>query len=508
MKTRSSFLAWEQGLTCSRRCSRQPAEMRRERCRLGTLGSLECVRVPSLRNKRAEHFASGTGTASRTDQNAAHIAACGERERAPLGRGSQISYGSPDRTTPSTGLQHDNPFAESKPEKQQTHGDVAVCQFGEKETRRAVRSGITWVLTHLGSKHGGEYIRLVWEIATLKKSVCEAGDDEIGAAPGRSRTRNSHRKELRHVPAGLGASAKTAQMWLLRLARKSEAHVWLKANILPLANDMQKPWWCVKDKSESQLTSTLITSSHSRRNSRWYSGSGMERKRLSAKSQNSHPGRHHECVLLNHQVGCTERSQKARTNVVRRTVREELNCCGDPRPRKGRKEVREPVQCGYGCLAEKHAEQSDVQTHLLERDERLAWQGQLRESGDGSFFLRWGLHASGRWRKSRPTVERARQGLGRGGPWDRPDVSERHGHHSHWNKRRTSQSVPLRPRSATRWWRSNKTIPKQKTASQKQVNLRDPSRLSPPWTSRRGIMTRSVSWHRNQSREIWTSTRR
>ena len=107
--------------------------------------------------------------------------------------------------------------------------------------RRAVRSGITWVLTDLGSKHGGEYIRLVWEIAPLTKCVCEAGDDEIGAAPGRSRTRNSHRKALRHVPAGLGVPAKTAQMWLLGLARKSEAHVWLKANILPLANDMQKP---------------------------------------------------------------------------------------------------------------------------------------------------------------------------------------------------------------------------------------------------------------------------
>ena len=165
----------------------------------------------------------------------------------PLGRGSQISCGSPNRTTPSTGLQHDNPCAESKPEKQQTHGDVAVCRFVEKETRRAVRSGITWVLTDLGSNHGGEYIRLVWEIAPLTTCVCEAGDDEVGAAPGRSRTRNSHRKALRHVPEGLGAPAKTAQMWLLGLARKSEPHVWLKANIFPLANDMQKPLWCVKD---------------------------------------------------------------------------------------------------------------------------------------------------------------------------------------------------------------------------------------------------------------------
>ena len=104
-----------------------------------------------------------------------------------------------------------------------------------------MRSGITWVLTDQGSRHGGEYIRLVSEVAPLTKCVCEAGDDEIGAAPGRTRTRNSHRKALRHVPAGLGASVKTAQMWLLGLARKSEAHVWLKANILPLANDMQKP---------------------------------------------------------------------------------------------------------------------------------------------------------------------------------------------------------------------------------------------------------------------------
>ena len=83
-----------------------------------------------------------------------------ERERVPLGRESQISYGSPDRTT------HGHPFAESKL-KSNKHGDVAVCQFGQKETRRA----------------------------------------------------------LRHVPAGLGAPAKTAQMWLLGLARKSEAHV-------------------------------------------------------------------------------------------------------------------------------------------------------------------------------------------------------------------------------------------------------------------------------------------
>ena len=99
------------------------------------------------------------------------------------------------------------------------------------------------------------------------------------------------------------------------------------------------------------MTRTLITSSHPRRNSMWDSGSGMERKRLSAKSQNSHAGWHHECVWLNHQVGCTERSQKARTEpcpVVRRSVREELNCCGDPRARTGRKEVRAPVQCGYG----------------------------------------------------------------------------------------------------------------------------------------------------------------
>ena len=49
-----------------------------------------------------------------------------------------------------------------------------------------------------------------------------------------------------------------------------------------------------------------------------------------------------------------------------------MNCCGDPRARTGRKEVRVPVQCGSGSLTEKHAEQSDVQTHLLEPDERLA----------------------------------------------------------------------------------------------------------------------------------------
>ena len=59
--------------------------------------------------------------------------------------------------------------------------------------------------------------------------------------------------------------------------------------------------------------------------------------------------------------------------VARCTVRK-LNCCGDPRARTGRKEVRAPVQCGHGSLAEKHAEQSDVQTHLLEPDERLASQ--------------------------------------------------------------------------------------------------------------------------------------
>ena len=96
------------------------------------------------------------------------------------------------------------------------------------------------VRDHVGSDRG-EYIRLIWEIAPLTKSFCDAGDDQIDAAAGRSRTRNSHRKALRHVPAGLGAPAKTAQMWFLGLVRKSEAHVWLKANIFPLANDMQNP---------------------------------------------------------------------------------------------------------------------------------------------------------------------------------------------------------------------------------------------------------------------------
>ena len=109
-------------------------------------------------------------------------------------------------------------------------------------------------------------------------------------------------------------------------------------------------------------------------------------------------------MWLNHQVGCTERSQKARTKpcpVVRRTVRK-LNCCGDPRARTGRKEVRAPIQCGHGSLAEKHAEQSDVQTHLLEPDERLASQCQLRETGDGFLFLT--LTTSREWQmKKEPT---------------------------------------------------------------------------------------------------------
>ena len=60
-----------------------------------------------------------------------------------------------------------------------------------------------------------------------------------GAEPGCSRTRTSHQKALQTALEGVDALPRLTKTWLRGLAARSEAQLWLKADILPLVKEIR-----------------------------------------------------------------------------------------------------------------------------------------------------------------------------------------------------------------------------------------------------------------------------
>ena len=62
-----------------------------------------------------------------------------------------------------------------------------------------------------------------------------------GAEPGRSRTRNSHLKVLQSIPVGFLSFCQLGQVWMLGLANRTEAQLWLKASFVPPTKEIGNP---------------------------------------------------------------------------------------------------------------------------------------------------------------------------------------------------------------------------------------------------------------------------
>ena len=59
-----------------------------------------------------------------------------------------------------------------------------------------------------------------------------------GAEPGRSRTRNSHPKELQLVPERILSLENWTHIRMMGLSNKFEAQLWMKANVVPLMKEL------------------------------------------------------------------------------------------------------------------------------------------------------------------------------------------------------------------------------------------------------------------------------
>ena len=83
-------------------------------------------------------------------------------------------------------------------------------------------------------------LEMAWKVKQLfrRRVLARLEMAKNGAEPGRSRTRNSHLKALQYVPEELNAFVNWAQTWMMGLANKTEAQLWLRVNIVPLTREV------------------------------------------------------------------------------------------------------------------------------------------------------------------------------------------------------------------------------------------------------------------------------